>query len=153
MGVARESVVVQLSPGDAYELWTDVGRWPTFIEGFARAVEVSPDWPVPGSKVVWQSIPGGRGRVTEKVLESEEGQLLSTQVYEEALSGTQKVRFEPSDDADRGSRVTLDLDYELTNSGVLRAIADVVFIRRALAQSLGRTLRRFATEAAELSAL
>jgi hypothetical protein len=47
----------------------------------------------------------------------------------------------------------LRLDYELARGGPLRAIADVLFIRRALNQALGRTLARFATEAAEEAAL
>jgi hypothetical protein len=49
--------------------------------------------------------------------------------------------------------VELRLDYELANPGPFRAIADVLFIRRALTQALNRTLARFATEAAEEAAL
>ena len=43
--------------------------------------------------------------------------------------------------------------YTLTRAGVLRQITDVLFIRRALNQALGRTLARFATEAEEEAAL
>jgi uncharacterized membrane protein len=54
---------------------------------------------------------------------------------------------------DGRTRVELRLDYELAQSGPLRALADVLFIRRALTQALHRTLARFAAEAAEEAAL
>ena len=142
---ARAEAVVSLAPEAALELWTDVRRWPTFVEGFAHAVEVSEDWPAEGSKLVWNSIPGGRGRVTEKVVSSSPGGFV-TQVFEEALTGEQVVRV--SEDAE-GTLVELSLDYELSRYGPLRALADVLFIRRALRDSLRRTLRRFAVEAGE----
>ena len=142
---------VELDPDRAWSLWTDVRRWPSFVEGFAHAVEQAPDWPAPGSRLVWTSTPGGRGRVTEKVTASERGAAFATRVFEEALAGTQLVTFERADDG--RTRVELRLDYELTRGGPLRAVADVLFIRRALNQALGRTLARFATEAAEEAAL
>jgi uncharacterized membrane protein len=149
MGVVRESIVVPLPPDRARDLWTNLGRWPTFIEGFARVLEADPDWPEAGSKVVWESIPEGRGRVTERVVESS-GERIVTEVFEDALSGRQSVVFEAEDDE---TLVELELDYELTRTGVLRAIADVIFIRRALSASLARTLRRFAAEAEEEASL
>ena len=149
MAVVRESIVVPLPPDRARALWTNLQRWPTFIEGFARVLEADPEWPAPGSKIVWESIPEGRGRVTERVLESSDGRLV-TEVFEDALTGRQTVRF----DADQGETlVELELDYKLTQAGLLRAIADVIFIRRALSAALARTLRRFAAEAAEEASL
>jgi uncharacterized membrane protein len=149
MGVVRESVVVPLPPERARELWTNLRRWATFVEGFARVLEAEPDWPAAGSKVVWESIPEGRGRVTERVVESS-GHEIVTEVFEEALTGRQSVHFEPEEDE---TLVELELDYKLTQTGVLRAIADVIFIRRALSAALARTLRRFAAEAAEEASL
>jgi hypothetical protein len=149
MGVVRESVVVPLPPERARELWTNLQRWATFVEGFARVLEAEPEWPSAGSKLVWESIPEGRGRVTERVVESSEDEIV-TEVFEEALSGRQTVRFEPEEGE---ALVELELDYKLTQSGVLRAIADVIFIRRALAAAQARTLRRFAAEAAEEASL
>ena len=64
---------VRLAPEAALGLWTDLARWPTFVEGFARVVEVDPGWPGEGSRVIWDSIPAGRGRVTEKVVENAAG--------------------------------------------------------------------------------
>ena len=142
---------VELDPGRAWALWTDVRRWPTFVEGFSQVVERGPDWPMKDARVVWTSTPGGRGRVTEKVTESDPGKTFATRVFEEALSGTQLISFARAEDG--RTRVELRLDYELTKFGPLQAIADVLFIRRALNQALGRTLARFATEAAEEAAL
>lgn len=146
---ARAAAIVPLTPEATLALWTDVRRWPTFVEGFARVLEVSKDWPAEGSKVVWESIPGGRGRVTEKVVAGGTGRF-ATQVFEEAFAGEQAVRA--SEDAE-GTRVELTLEYELTRYGPLRALADVLFIRRALRDALRRTLRRFAVEAEEESGL
>ena len=142
---------VELDPAHAWALWTDVRRWPTFVEGFSRLEERGPDWPTRGARVVWSSTPGGRGRVTEKVTASEPGEQFATRVFEDAMSGIQLVSFARAEDG--RTRVELRLDYELAQHGLLRAIADVLFIRRALNQALNRTLARFATEAAEEAAL
>ena len=134
-----------LPPADALRLWSDVERWPSFVEGFARRLELSEDWPEPGSRVVWESTPDGRGRVTEVVRENEPDRF-STQVYEAALVGTQTFRALP---ASGGSEVELALEYQLSRYGPLRGIADALFIRRALRDSLRRTLFRFGVEAEE----
>ena len=142
---------VELDPGRAWALWTDLRRWPTFVEGFSRLEERAPDWPLQGSRVVWTSTPGGRGRVTEKVTSSEPGKQFATRVFEDAMSAIQLASFARAEDG--RTRVELRLDYELARPSPLRAIADVLFIRRALNQALNRTLARFATEAAEEAAL
>jgi hypothetical protein len=146
---ARAAGVVPLAPEGALALWTDLERWPTFVEGFARILEVSESWPAEGSRVVWESGPGGRGRVTEKVIEHSNARF-ATRVSEEALQGRQSVSV--SEDAD-GTRVELALQYGLTRYGPLRAVADSIFIRRSLRDALGRTLRRFAVEAEEEAGL
>jgi hypothetical protein len=136
---------VPLGPNDAMRLWTDVDRWPTFVEGFARRIEISPQWPEKGARVVWESNPDGRGRVTETVTESTPDRF-STQIFEDALIGTQTFRVAPASD---GSEVALSLDYELVKYGPLRGLADAIFIRRALRDALRRTLFRFEVEAEE----
>ena len=145
--VARTRVV--LAPTEALRLWSDTGRWATFVEGFARLLERSADWPAPESRVVWESTPGGRGRVTEKVTESgPEG--FATMVFEDALAGRQTLRAIP---AGEGSEVQLSLEYTLTRYGPFGPIADALFIRRALRDALRRTLARFAVEAEEEAGL
>ena len=146
MGRTLEKVNVPLTPERAFELWTDVRRWSGFVEGFARVREATGEWPAVGSQVVWESIPSGRGRVTERVTAVDSGRAVSSQVFEEALTGTQTVTFEEGED---GALVKLELRYELTRTGPLRAVADVLFIRRALGDAQRRTLSRFGIEADE----
>ena len=140
---------VALEPAVALELWTDVRRWPSFVEGFARVREASEDWPAEGAKLVWESIPAGRGRVTERVVESGDRSFV-TEVFDQSLHGTQRATFEPAGD---GTRVEVELEYELSAGGPLRGLSDVLFIRRALRDSLRRTLARFAVEAEDEAGL
>jgi hypothetical protein len=134
-----------VTPAVAQRLWVDTKRWPTFVDGFGHVVELGDDWPQPGSKVVWESGPAGRGRVTERIREFGDA-TVATEVFDSQMNGIQSVRFEPAED---GSDVFLSLDYELTTGGPLRGLTDVLFIRRALAMALERTLRRFSTEAGD----
>jgi hypothetical protein len=147
---ARAQADVVLTPEAALRLWTDVERWATFVEGFARVLERSPEWPAAGARVVWESTPSGRGRVTEKVMEGEGPDRFVTMVFEERLNGTQTFRVVESE---AGSRAELSLEYRLAKWGPLSAVADAVFIRRAIRDSLRRTLYRFAVEAEEEAGL
>ena len=149
MGKVAEHRGVALPPERAYALWTDLRRWPTFVEGFARA-ERADGWPGEGAKLVWESVPGGRGTVTERVREASPPGRLVTDVYEERLEGRQTVTFQPEDG---GSRARIDLDYTLLVGGPLRSVTDVLFVRRALRESLARTLARFGAEATEEAGL
>jgi hypothetical protein len=144
-----------LPPWEAEALWVDVSRWATFVEGFGHAVSKDDSWPREGSKLVWESLPGGRGRVTEKVTAQSEGHI-ATRLLEESLAGIQSVSFHPGDDG--GTLVELSLSYDLNpttiwRQGPLGKLVNLLFIRRAMTDSLARTLRRFATEAAEQQAL
>jgi hypothetical protein len=139
-----------LTPEAALRLWSDVNRWPSFVEGFARTLEHAPAWPAAGARVVWESTPSGRGRVTEKVVASGGPDRFVTTVFEERLHGTQTFRVVESEG---GSRAELSLEYELTRYGPLSAIADAIFIRRAIRDSLRRTLTRLSVEAEEEAGL
>ena len=136
------SAAVELPPERAEALWTDLRRWPSFVDGFGRVLEVDPEWPQPNAKLVWESKPNGRGRVTERVRDRHTGRIASA-VYDAQLTGVQTFV------AAQG-RVELVLEYELTKGNRL---TDVLFIRRLLRQSLERTLTRFAIEAAEEASL
>ena len=138
-----------LTPEEAVRLWTDLSRWPAFIEGFARVVEVDAGWPAEG-RVIWDSIPAGRGRVTEKVAEAPGAGEFATLIFEDRLAGRQTFRTIESSD---GARVELSLEYTLTRYGPLGAVADAIFIRRALRDSLRRTMARFEVEAEEEAGL
>ena len=137
---------VETVPGLASEaeaVWYDPQRWPSWIDGFGHLSKLEGDWPAVGSRAVWDSKPGGRGRVVERVgaYEARVGQTL--EVEDEKLRGTQKVTFEA--DAD-GVEVALELEYELKSTNVMTPLTDVLFIRRALRDSLKRSLIRFARE-------
>ena len=67
-----------------------MARWPSFVEGFARRLELAPELAGEGRRVVWESVPDGRGRVTETVVENAADRF-ATQVFEEALMGTQTL--------------------------------------------------------------
>jgi len=142
---ARATGQVPLDAQAAVALWRDLGRWPSFVEGLARVASSTPEWPSVGAKAVWESGPGGRGKVSEKVTRNA-AHAFATRVVEERLFGTQTFRAET---AQEGSRVEVSLDYELTSQSPLRGLTDLLFIRRALRDSLARTLRRYAVEADE----
>ena len=150
MRIARVEGDVALTPEAALRLWTDTMRWPTFVEGFARLVEQDPDWPAEGTRVVWETGPRGRGRVTEKVVKGAAADRFATRVFEERLVGVQTFRAAESE---RGSRVELSLEYTLTKYGPLSALADAIFVGRALRDALRRTLFRFGVEAEEEAGL
>jgi len=140
---ARVTGQVPVDPEAAVALWSDLRRWPSFVEGFARLVSSTPGWPAEGAKVVWETGPGGRGKVSEKVTENT-AHAFATRIVEKRLFGVQAFSAEP---VPGGSRVEIALEYELTSESPLRGITDVLFIRRALRDSLARTLRRYAVEA------
>ena len=147
---AEATAQVVLAPEDATALWRDVRRWPGFVEGFQRIEEAGQAWPEEGAKVVWESVSGGRGRVTEKVVATGPTSF-TTRVAEERLHGTQTAAFSPGPAG--GSSARLTLEYELTGQSPLKGVTDALFIRRALRDSLARTLQRFAVEAQDEAGL
>ena len=145
MGRVRASIVVQGLTSQAEELWYDTTRWPSFIDGLHHIARLEGDWPRVGARVLWDSQPGGRGRVQERVTSfvAREGQTL--EVEDEKLRGTQRVAFTP---VEGGVTVTLELRYTLKEQRPGMALVDLLFIRRPQRESLERTLRRFRTEVA-----
>jgi hypothetical protein len=138
--------VSQTFPGTVYEIeqrWYDTSRWPAWVEGLQRVVEVDGDWPAVGASVTWDSGPAGRGRVVEQVVEHEPlgGQTLD--VEDSSITGRQSVAFVPVDD---GVEVQLTLAYKLSRRSPFTPLVDVLFIKRAMATSLGTTLGRFGAE-------
>jgi uncharacterized membrane protein len=127
-----------------------VSRWPTFVDGFGHVDRLDEAWPEHPAKLVWKSVPGGRGTVTEKVTKALPGAIHQVAVFEEKLDGTQTITFAPVDEA---SYVELELDYTVSVGGPLRPVVDALFIRRAQNDALGRTLRRFRAEASEQASL
>ena len=73
---ASARAALPLTPPEVLALWADVERWPSFVEGFARRLELTATGRSPGGRVVWESTPDGRGRVTETVTENDRRPLL-----------------------------------------------------------------------------
>ena len=145
MGRVRASVVVPGLASEAEALWYDTTRWATFVDGLHHIARLEGDWPRAGARVLWDSAPGGRGRVQERVTAyvAREGQTVA--VEDEKIHGTQRVIFAPTE---TGVTVSLELRYELKETRPGMALVDLLFIRRPQRESLERTLRRFRTEVA-----
>jgi hypothetical protein len=128
---------------EAEDLWYDPHRWAAWIDGFGHVAKLEGEWPLVGARLLWDSRPHGRGRVAERVTayEPRAGQTLA--VEDGKLTGIQAVTFEPAGDE---VRVSLTLEYTLKNRTPVTPILDLVFIRRALRDSLQRTLARFGHE-------
>ena len=140
---ASASIAVPGRAADAEALWYDPHRWPAWVDGFGHVVSLEGDWPQPGARLVWESPPGGRGRGPGRVVayEARTGQTL--EVDDATLTGRQQVAFEPRADE---VEITLSLEYEIKDRTPLTPLVDGLFVRRALRDSLRRTLTRFANE-------
>jgi len=143
MGRAKASISVPGRTAEAEALWYDPHRWQAWIDGFGHVVSLSDGWPNRGAELVWESPPGGRGRVTERVVayEMRTGQTL--EVEDATLTGTQKVAFEPGPEA---VEITLSLEYRIKDRTALTPVVDLLFVRRAMTDALRRTVTRFANE-------
>jgi len=134
-----------VATSDAEELWYDTRRWPTFVDGFGHVNRVDEGWPrEPGAVVVWDSKPGGRGRVLERVVSFEARVGQTVEVEDEKIHGRQTIGFEPNA---RGTTVTLELQYAIKQDRGVPAVVDLAFVRRPMRDSLKRTLARFEREA------
>src|SRR6476620_2586615 len=102
-----------VTPAVAQRLWTYTRRWPTFVDGFGHVLEQTDDWPAPGSKVIWESGPAGRGRVTERIKASGDG-VVETEVFDSQMIAMQIARFVP---VEGGCEFHLVLDYKLSKDG------------------------------------
>jgi Polyketide cyclase / dehydrase and lipid transport len=143
--VTRVRAMVEV-PGpvaDAEDLWYDLGRWPAFVDGFGAFARQEGPWPRSGATLVWDARPGGRGRVVERVTAWEPRQGQTAEVEDAKLTGTQSIAFAPRGDA---ARLELSLAYALKASSPLMRVVDLLFIRRAVRDSLRRTLVRLARE-------
>jgi len=143
MKVVRVARTFPASVHEAETLWYDTSRWPTWVDGLAHVAKVEGPWPEAGANVIWDSHPAGRGRVVERVVAHEPlgGQAL--EVEDESIHGRQTVAFTP---VDGEVEVELALEYQIKKRWILTPVIDVLFIRRAMATSLGATLARFGVE-------
>ena len=125
-------------------LWYDRTRWASFVDGLKHVHAVEGPYPDAGARVVWDSFPGGRGRVVERVATYEPRGGQELDVEDEAIRGRQRVRFTALGPSLVG--VELELDYALKQGNLFTPITDALFIRRAQRESLQRTLLRLRRE-------
>jgi Polyketide cyclase / dehydrase and lipid transport len=144
MGKARASIDLPVQVSAAEALWYDVSRWPVFVDGFKAVAKLEGDWPRAGARLVWDSVPAGRGRVVESVTHYEVRRGQTVEVEDEKITGTQSVSFEPQGDG--RSRMTLALEWRHKDANALTPVVDLLFVRRAFADALRRTLSRFSRE-------
>jgi hypothetical protein len=133
-----------LVPGriaEAEALFYDPRRRPSWVDGYGTTARVEEGWPREG-KLVWESRPGGRGRVVERVTAFEERVSQTCTVEEERLRGTQTVTF-AAEESD--TRVTVSFEFSVEQRSLLGPLQSF-FVRRAMRDSLARTLYRFAVE-------
>jgi hypothetical protein len=138
--------VLDGSVHEAETCWYDTARWPQWVDELARVVTVEGDWPQPGSRVIWESGPSGRGRVEERVLAYEPLDAQTVAVQDVSIEGTQRVVFTPAGDQ---VEVELTLTYSIKRRSPFTPIVDRLFVRRPMTISLTRTLARFAAVLAE----
>jgi uncharacterized membrane protein len=144
MGRVRASIDIPVQASQAEDLWYDLNRWPSFVDGFGHLDRQTGEWPKAGSALHWSSAAGGRGHVLERVVSYEPRSGQELQVADSKMTGTQRVIFEPGP----GSVVvTIELEYEITADWPLKSVMDALFVRRPMRDSIVRTLQRLRREA------
>jgi Polyketide cyclase / dehydrase and lipid transport len=142
--------VFHASVDAAEQRWYDTTRWPMWVDELDHVVEVDELWPKAGGRLIWQSGPAGRGRVSERVVRYEPLRGQSVEVEDTSLRGRQSVAFSPR--ADGEVEITLALEYEIKRRSLFTPLIDPLFIRPVIVASLRNTLSRFGTELAAASA-
>jgi hypothetical protein len=142
---ARAQITLPGRISELEALWYDLSRWPAFVDGFHHVVSRDDAWPA-GGTLVWDSTPGGRGRVAEYVQRHEPRVGQTADVEDEKITGTQTLSFAGRPD-DR-VLMTLELRYVLKERplGPLSTLVDVLFILPRQRDALQRTLARFGRE-------
>src|SRR3954449_6580053 len=142
--VKAELQLPGVATSDAEELWYDVRRWPTFVDGFGHVARIDEGWPREvGARVVWDARPGGRGRVLERVARFEARGGQTVEVEDEKIYGRQTVTFTPNAG---GCAMSLELEYSIKQEKGVPGVVDRLFVRRPMRDSLQRTLSRFERE-------
>ena len=144
MGKVKASVVLPgFRASQAEALWYDTSRWPTSWTASRTSSAPRATGRRRRPILVWQSTPAGRGRVIERVTAYEPRLGQTAEVDDPKMTAIQRVAFKPKDE---GVELSLALDYTLKGGGPLRPFTDFLFIRRAISDSLRRTVTRFARE-------
>jgi len=113
----RFSVFVAAPPHLVFGLWTDLDRWPEWIEGLKKVTDVTGPLDQAGTRyVTWFGGMSGRN----EVLEVERPRRIRTRLGSRLLRGVTEATFEPEDG---GTRISQTFETE----GLLPAIAARIF--------------------------
>jgi hypothetical protein len=140
MRTVRTSIIVDGAAIEAEQLWHDRARWSSWIDGFGRVVKLEGEWPLEGARRVFESRDGQLAMEIVTGYTAGDAQTLS--VEDARVAGERRVRFE-SDNV--RTRITLELEVEPKER---LPPARKWWLRRKLAESMRRTLARFAIELA-----
>ncbi len=139
MAKLDETVLVDASLAETWARYFDPDGWTAWVEGFGH-VEQSDGYPDEGGTLRWRSNAAGRGAVTERVLTHEPRTLHRIAFTDPQSSGELTTRFAVEGE---GTRVTLELEYQVGRGGPLAWLTDVFFARGQVAGSLRRSLDDF----------
>jgi uncharacterized membrane protein len=144
MGRVAAAVEVPGPLADVEALWYDPARWPAWVDAFGHVVEVGDAWPAAGSRALWDTPHGGRGRVVERVVSHAAGAGQECDVEDARLRGRRRLSFAPAPGG--AVTVTVVLEYALKADHALAWAVDALVVRRRVAAEQRRTLARFARE-------
>jgi Polyketide cyclase / dehydrase and lipid transport len=140
MRTVRVAQTFEASVPEAERRWYDTSHWADWVDGLDRVLEVDGDWPNVGASVTWESGPAGRGQVTERVVDRHPLTGQTLEVQDDSIRGRQSVAFTATA---AGVEIALSLEYELKRRSIITPIVDALFIKRAMAVSMGLTVSRF----------
>src|SRR5919108_377473 len=147
MGKVSESVEIEASLAEVWDLYFEPKAWPGWVDGF-RAVEAADGYPGAGGTLRWRSTPAGRGEVTERVVEHEPRTRHRIQFADEHAEGELSTTFGIEG---QKVRVTQECEYRLRRSGAFGPLTDRFFVRSQIRRSLQRSLGRLKLDAEELA--
>lgn len=139
MATAEASIRLPVSVAEAWDAYFWAPGWPRWVDGFA-AVVGSEGYPELGGILRWQSIPAGRGEVSERVLEHEHRRLHRVGFADPTMAGEFETRFAITGD---GAELTQTLDYRVVAAGPITRVAAALFVRSQVRASLERSLSGF----------
>jgi uncharacterized membrane protein len=145
MATLSESVTIDASLAEVWDLYFEPRSWPAWVDGFG-SVESVAGYPGRGGTLVWRSTPAGRGTVRERVLEHEPRRRHRIEFSDPESSGELLTAFAIDGEA---TRVDQTLEYRLASAGPLAWATERLFVRGQVRDSLRRSLLRLRHEAEE----
>jgi uncharacterized protein YndB with AHSA1/START domain len=136
MATVSSAVTVAAPRADVWRLYFDESSWPLWVDQFAAVVSAV-GYPEVGGELVWRSGKAGRGEVREKVIEHVPESRHAITFTDPSTEGRLVTTFSEEGGA---TKVSIELEYELTAGGFFAAISDLFFVRSQMRSSLARSL-------------